>query len=517
MSKSTEISKKDIPEVTEIKTAVLKALDSGRARALSGVEKEAYSILELSKEQKKYKIKGSSTTLLSNRYKDAISELKKEGKLCTASNGKVKLAEGITERMTSSESAPNGTNISKTHDTPENGAKPSSETVQSQISKITTPTAENSQKASTEAKNSNVNETGAAKQDNVKAAATYQPPSYEKAAKDVSSASNTAKPWENQKSSAESNMSRFVPIALVVLGFFISVGGVPVVGLLVSVAGCALAYYWKNKKGKKVACPKATYIAGGIFIFLSLMLVASGYPNNTTSQQPSTNKQEAAQTQPATSDKTDGKLMFVVNAKGDVSENLVFQVVVSGTTSDGASVKDYYDAIVGTKYQLDNKAGDYEFSVSKDSLTQNEVVYSVSTKKVSYSTNEDTTVELTVSVDEAATKALADEKKKKEEEAAAAEAKKQEEAKKAEEAKAAAEAQKAQEEAAAAAQQQQEQSTSSNSSGQQNSQTVYVAPTKGKKYHSRKNCTGLSKANSVSPLTLSEAEAQGYTACSKCW
>ena len=108
---------------------------------------------------------------------------------------------------------------------------------------------------------------------------------------------------------------------------------------------------------------------------------------------------------------SDSKLMFVINPKGDISNDLVFQVVVSGTTSDGESVNDYYDATVGTKYQLNSKAGDYEFSVAKDSLTQNDTVYSVDTEKVSFKAKKDKIVKLTISVDENATKELAESKK----------------------------------------------------------------------------------------------------------
>lgn len=42
---------------------------------------------------------------------------------------------------------------------------------------------------------------------------------------------------------------------------------------------------------------------------------------------------------------------------------------------------------------------------------------------------------------------------------------------------------------------------------------VYVAPLSGEKYHLDPNCRGLRNAESVAELTLSEAEADGYTLC----
>lgn len=47
------------------------------------------------------------------------------------------------------------------------------------------------------------------------------------------------------------------------------------------------------------------------------------------------------------------------------------------------------------------------------------------------------------------------------------------------------------------------------------SQTVYITAT-GKKYHSTKNCSGLSNANAIYDSTLEEAENKGLEPCKKC-
>lgn len=48
-----------------------------------------------------------------------------------------------------------------------------------------------------------------------------------------------------------------------------------------------------------------------------------------------------------------------------------------------------------------------------------------------------------------------------------------------------------------------------------NSQTVYITAT-GSKYHSRKNCSGLSNANEIYEATLESAQKQGLGPCKKC-
>lgn len=105
MSKDkSSVSMKDIPSVQEIKEAVLLVGGTGRSRGIAGLEKEVYKSLDLSKEQRKYRIKGSSTTLISNRFKDAISELKRDGVITSPSTGKIKISKSSEETSAASKS-----------------------------------------------------------------------------------------------------------------------------------------------------------------------------------------------------------------------------------------------------------------------------------------------------------------------------------------------------------------------------------------------------------------------------
>lgn len=47
----------------------------------------------------------------------------------------------------------------------------------------------------------------------------------------------------------------------------------------------------------------------------------------------------------------------------------------------------------------------------------------------------------------------------------------------------------------------------------QQTQTVYVAPQSGRRYHYNSSCRGLRNANQIQPLTLQQAIDQGYTLC----
>lgn len=56
---------------------------------------------------------------------------------------------------------------------------------------------------------------------------------------------------------------------------------------------------------------------------------------------------------------------------------------------------------------------------------------------------------------------------------------------------------------------------SSTAATNNNSQMVYVASSgKGKKYHSDPNCSNMKGTRQI---TVSEAQAEGYTACKKCY
>lgn len=59
-------------------------------------------------------------------------------------------------------------------------------------------------------------------------------------------------------------------------------------------------------------------------------------------------------------------------------------------------------------------------------------------------------------------------------------------------------------------------SQTSENGGNQNSGIVYITAT-GEKYHSRKNCSGLSRAKNIYESSLSNAKAQGLDKCSKCY
>ena len=218
-----------------------------------------------------------------------------------------------------------------------------------------------------------------------------------------------------------------------------------------------------------------------------------------------------------------GKLSIDVNADGWQAGPV--SVCVSGKSDNGDSVSKTVSIKPGEEFESkDLVAGSYTFDVSSSSLKSGEVVYTVSSIDDTRDDSKNQHVTISLGIDQEATSKLAAEKQKladeqKAAEEAAAKQKAEEEAaaKKAQEE---AEAKKAAEDAAAqkAAQEKKAATTSSGSStaskasSTTNSQTVYITKT-GKKYHNE-GCSSLKKSKIA--ISLSEAEAKGYTPCKNC-
>lgn len=99
MVESKKVTRSDIPDVEVIKSVALDALASGRARSFKSFEDEVAERLNLSSQQKRYRISGSETTLFSNRCEKARSQLRHEGLVEYPDTGKVKLSEEGKRRL----------------------------------------------------------------------------------------------------------------------------------------------------------------------------------------------------------------------------------------------------------------------------------------------------------------------------------------------------------------------------------------------------------------------------------
>lgn len=197
-------------------------------------------------------------------------------------------------------------------------------------------------------------------------------------------------------------------------------------------------------------------------------------------------EQEAAQVEtPAQT----GKLSLAVSVEGWESSNQGVPISVSGTSSEGEKVERLVTVVPGQSKELDLAAGSYDFSVDGAKISTSSVAYQSTTAHTYFGGSRDMAVSLEVAQDAEATQELA---RKAEEEAAA---------------KAQAEAE------AAAAAQAEAQRQAEAAAAQSNEQTVYITNT-GSKYH-RNGCRHLKK--SQIPISLSKAQAQGYTACKNCF
>ena len=207
-----------------------------------------------------------------------------------------------------------------------------------------------------------------------------------------------------------------------------------------------------------------------------------------------------------------GKLDINVNADG--GQGGAVSVSVNGKSDKGDSVSKTVSVTPGEGYESnDLTAGSYTFTVMDSSLRSGETVYAVSSIDDMRDDSRNQHVAISLSIDQEATEQLAAEKQrladeqKAEEEAAAKKAQEEAEAKKAAEAAA---AQKAAQEKAATTSS--SASSASKASSTTNPQTVYVTKT-GKKYHND-GCSSLKKSKIA--MSLSEAEAEGYTPCKNC-
>lgn len=218
-------------------------------------------------------------------------------------------------------------------------------------------------------------------------------------------------------------------------------------------------------------------------------------------------EQEAAQVEtPAQT----GKLSLAVSVEGWESSNQGVPISVSGTSSEGEKVERLVTVVPGQSKELDLAAGSYDFSVDGAKISTSSVAYQSTTAHADFGGSRDIAVSLEVAQDAEATQELA---RKAEEEAAAkaqAEAEAAAEAQRQAEAEAAAQAGQAE---AAAAAQAEAQRQAEAAAAQSNEQTVYITNT-GSKYH-RNGCRHLKK--SQIPISLSKAQAQGYTACKNCF
>lgn len=198
-----------------------------------------------------------------------------------------------------------------------------------------------------------------------------------------------------------------------------------------------------------------------------------------------------------------GKLDINVNADG--WQGRAVSVSVNGKSDKGDSVSKTVSVTPGEGYESnDLTAGSYTFTVIDSSLRSGETVYAVSSIDDMRDDSRNQHVAISLSIDQEATEQLAAEKQRLADEQKAEE---EAEAKKAAEAAA---AQKAAQEKAATTSS--SASSASKASSTTNPQTVYVTKT-GKKYHND-GCSSLKKSKIA--MSLSEAEAEGYTPCKNC-
>lgn len=276
--------------------------------------------------------------------------------------------------------------------------------------------------------------------------------------------------------------------------------------------------------GKEIRFRRHAALRGALAAVLAVALGLGCGCSSSSAGDSSVDSAETSTAAAQVDEQADGVLSFTLEPEGDVS-GIEMQVLVDGKADGGEEVHDYYKAQIGTKYALQYGAGTYALSVVAGTLKQDDVVYKATDASVVFDARSNQAVELRISKDAEATDALAAQKQKEAEEAAAKKAAEEAAAKKKAEEEAAAK-KKAEEEAAAqkkaeeeaaqkkaaeeAAAEEQRQKESASVEAQE--RTVYITNS-GKKYHNG-SCRHLKKSKIA--ISLSDAIAEGYTACKTC-
>lgn len=257
----------------------------------------------------------------------------------------------------------------------------------------------------------------------------------------------------------------------------------------------------------------AFVLAACLALSVAFLPGCSGEPSSTDSSQTSQSAQQAAE-EPAQT----GVLSLGLDIEGWESNSDGATVKIAGTSANSEKIERQVLVIPGTPKTLNLPAGSYDFSVDGASISTETVAYESASSHIDFAGEKDEAVTLKVPQDTEATQALA--QKAEEEAAAKAQAEAEEAARAQAEAEAAAQAEaEAQAQAAAEAQAQAaaeveaQRQAEAAAAAQANEQTVYITNT-GEKYH-RDGCRHLKK--SKIPISLSDAQARGYTACKNCF
>lgn len=354
MTENKSIGRDDIPTIEEIKLAVLAQLTSGRQRSFESVEKEAESFLKVSIAHKKYKIKGSETTLLDNRFKKACAQLVNESFVAYPSKGKIKLTKkgrlffetaaiqlenkpGTTAPNDSTEKLEGSSYPSSSHQKEDGLEVPVGGVLQNQ-----------------------------------------QVVSYQ-VGLDVES-----KTIKDQKLGSRRKESRAKQ---------------------------------ESKKASKLLTLKTTIGLGICALALGMILVI-GSCTNGASQHEAEAGNGSQKSDTALSEAAKGTLSFKVISANSVDAATPIKINITGPNVAGKIIDDHREAKIGIVYPLDYEAGSYTFNVSPDSLTNGKTIFNAISTTYEFDGKTDQVVNIVLTEDIEATEAVQRAAKETEEKAA---------------------------------------------------------------------------------------------------
>lgn len=507
---STPVSKSSIPDAEAIGSALLAVLKSGRQKSIAAAEKETASLLGMSPAEKRYRIKGSATTLFENRFKKARAELHSAGLIELTAPDKMKLTEAGKARLRTLE---DNKGASRAGNPEKAGGGRHARLQDSDDPALYRPPSAGPALHETPA--ADAGETGDAPW-------RFVPPdpADKRAPADRASAVSGARhgrmPDAEQteafsfvrlpaRSSETKKALGLLPLILAIVAIVLcATGALAPLGILCGIASAATLVAMK-KNDAHAQAPRASIALSAVSVFAGIVIALGAMapaPNTPAPDEPP-NASRPASTQAASSDKATpiekeaAELSFTVSAPDWSSKGKSVTVYVTHADKNGEDAIDYYEAKPGLTYTLDYKKGSYSFAIDTDALSDGETLYKAEPVSYAFDGKKSHVVTLALAQDTEAMERMQAEK----EEAARIEAERQ----KAEDEAAAAAAAEAEAAAAAAA-------AATNNAPDTGGGTVYITET-GAKYHAN-GCQYLKKSKIA--ISKSDAINQGYGACSKC-
>lgn len=548
------ITKSDIPDVTKLKAMVMTSIKSGRQKSLKSVRNELASAVGLSRKQGALQLGSAPESLFLSRMNDAIAALINDGLIESPKEGYLKLTVQGKALLASNGNAPSSSQPKPRSSGGKRFKKSAafqqddSHTAQrdSESSDVNPHAAMHARHFASKAHDANQStpSSSLAESSDVQSAPSQEPNTpisdiagsteetaqfgdavgMQKTIKEnplgavpcASSPADWAPPSNNPlHSNLRSNLTALLPFILGIISIVLCLLPIRILGVILGSAAFTMWLLGRSKPVLPQRLNRATAICSVTGVLACSVLLQAGASQPPAASPDATQivqEEQLAADEPAEPEPTLGILVSAESWTGD-GQNV--SVAISGTTEDGETVNEAKSINPNEPRELNLAAGTYTFAIAPINLNDGETIYRESNISYPFDGEQQVMLVIPLELDDAAMQ-QAQEQKAAEEAAAQAQTQAEQEAQAqaTQEAQARSEASQSGTEAAGQAEAANPApATPEPAATQPVSETVYITNT-GEKYH-RDGCSYLRK--SKIPISLSDAEARGYTPCSRCF